>query len=192
MKRVLSILLLTLLLLGALALALGTRANEDQLAIVAGARSCLGDIYDSSECPGGPPPDGRGACTDVVYYALQPDLDLQQEVNADVELAPSLYPGTANPNLDYRWCPKLILWFGRHSQVLPLEDDRPALLRFRPGDVVFYDDGMNAGVPGHVGVVSDKISWDGIPLLIHNPAPVCVEENALFSNQIVGHFRLAE
>jgi len=167
---------------------LWNRPNEKQRAILTGARSCLGDVYDSSEYDGGPPPDGRGACTDVVYNALLSQVNLQEVVSKDVADHPEVYPHAGNSNLDFRWCPTLIVWFQRHSESLPVEVDLRTVWSFEPGDVVFYDDG--SGGPGHVGVVSDRRSWDGLPLLIHNPAPVCVEENALTSNRIVGHYRL--
>jgi uncharacterized protein len=164
------------------------KPSASQRAIVEAARTCLGDRYDSRAYPGGPPPEGRGACTDVVFYALLPILDLQKELNGDVALHPGIYKVKPNPDLDYRWCPTQIKWFRRHWQTLP-ETDSITAWNFHPGDVVYFDDGN--GVPGHVGVVSDKIAWDGKPLLIHNPGPICVEENALDSNRIVGHFRMA-
>ena len=159
-----------------------------QQLVVESARRCLGDIYDSNAYAGGPPPRGRGACTDVVYYGLLPFLDLQAEVNSDIADHPDLYQLTPNPDLDYRWCPTLIIWFERHWQQRPHGGESLTARNFRPGDVVFFDDGF--GTPGHVGVVSDRLSWDGHPLLIHNPGPICVEENALGSNRLVGHFRM--
>lgn len=159
-----------------------------QRLVVESARRCIGDIYDSHEYAGGPPPLGRGACTDVVYYALLPFVDLQAEVNSDVAEHRNLYNITPNPDLDYRWCPTLIIWFERHWQPLPHQGVSLNTRNFRPGDVVFFDDGF--GTPGHVGVISDRLSWDGHPLLIHNPGPICVEENALGSNRLVGHFRM--
>lgn len=156
--------------------------------MVSAARACLGDVYDSQFYPGGPPPDGRGACTDVVYRACLPVVDLQRALNRDRARNPGFYGGQPNPDLDFRWCPTLIVWFRRHARSLPTEVSVGTVNLFRPGDIVFYDDGT--GVPGHVGVVSDRWSWDGKPLLIHNPSPVCVEENALTSGRILGHFRL--
>lgn len=164
------------------------RPGVRERAILAGARSCLGDRYDSNRYEGGPPPRGRGACTDVVYWGYRPVLDLQAAVNLDIEQNRRFYPGTPDKDLDYRWCPKLIVWFRRHSQSLPTEVNWSTLATFQPGDVVFFDDG--AGVPGHVGIVSDRWSLAGVPLLIHNPGPLAVEENALRSNRLLGHFRV--
>jgi uncharacterized protein YijF (DUF1287 family) len=156
-----------------------------EVTIVAAARGCVGDIYDASSYPGGPPPRGRGACTDVVYWGYLPVVDLQKAVDQN-RLAVGDLP--REPDLDYRWCPRLIQWFQRHTVSLPSALTMGTLTTFRPGDVVFYADG-DGGV-GHVGIVSDRWSFDGKPLLIHNPGPRAVEENALTSNRIVGHFRL--
>jgi uncharacterized protein YijF (DUF1287 family) len=165
------------------------KPTKQQSAIVNAARTCLGDIYDSDAYPGGPPPDGRGACTDVVYYALLPHFDLQTEVNRDIAEHPQVYAHHPNPDLDYRWCPTLIKWFRGYWKELPPDASLTAG-NFEPGDVVFFDDG--SGGAGHVGIVSDRLNWDGRPLLIHNPGPVCVEEDALGANAIVGHFRMSQ
>lgn len=164
------------------------RPTEREAKIVAAARRCVGDTYDASYFEGGPPPRGRGACTDVVYWGYLPLLDMQKAVNSD-RVAHGDQP--LEPNLDYRWCPRLIVWFKRHALSLPLQVSASTIETFRPGDVIFYSDGKG-DEPGHVGVVSDRWSGDGRPLLIHNPGPRAVEENALTCHRIVGHFRLLE
>ncbi len=158
--------------------------------LVKGARSCLDDIYDSDYYPGGPPPRGRSACTDVVYWAYLPIVDLQSEVDKDRRAQPGASEMKIDRNIDYRWCPTLVGYFQRHTQSLPTELTWKTVLTFRPGDVIFYDD--HRGSMGHVGIVSDRWSLDGKPMLIHNPGPRAVEENSLTSNKIVGHFRLPE
>lgn len=178
----LALLLVVTLLLGAAVLAIGATSRER--AIVAAARTCLGDRYDSNRYPGGPPPRGRGACTDVIYWGYRPVLDLQQAVYQDR----TRNSEKADRDLDYRWCPKLIVWFRRHAVSLPTEVNWSTLSTFRPADVVFFDGGD--GVASHVGLVSDRWSLAGLPMLIHNPGPMGVEENALRSNRLVGHFRL--
>lgn len=166
------------------------RPSQREALIVKGARSCLGDVYDSEYFEGGPPPRGRGACTDVVYWAYLPTLDLQSAVDEDRKALPEAERSKVDRNIDYRWCPTLIEYFQRHALSLPTEVTWRTVLTFRPGDVIFYDD--HRGAVGHVGIVSSHWSFDGKPLLIHNPGPHAVEENALTSNRIVGHFRLKD
>ncbi|MBX3171283.1 MAG: DUF1287 domain-containing protein [Candidatus Eremiobacteraeota bacterium] len=167
---------------------LSARATARERAVVDAARTCLGDQYDANRYAGGPPPRGRGACTDVIYWGYRPVLDLQQAVNQDIAQNERSYPGHPDQDLDYRWCPKLIVWFRRHAVSLPTEVNWSTLSTFRPADVVFFDGGD--GVASHVGIVSDRWSLVGLPLLIHNPGPLAVEENALRSNRLLGHFRL--
>lgn len=189
MKRRLQIsgLLFLLLLAGGLA---ALRPTGRQSAVVEAARGCLGDVYDSASYPGGAPPEGRGACTDVVWRAYSPVLNIQEEMDRDVLDHPDVYPGERNRDLDFRWCPKLMLWASRRGESLATEINWLTVWTFRPGDIVFYDTGD--GVPGHVGVVSDRWSLTGQPLLIHNFGPVCVEENALNLGKILGHYRLLD
>lgn len=164
-----------------------TRPTEREALMVKGARSCLGDRYDADRYEGGPPPRGRSACTDVVYWAYLPLVDLRAAVKND-RIANGDEP--LDPDLDYRWCPRLILWFQRHATSLPTEVTRDTVLTFRAGDVIFYWDGEPGRGTRHVGIVSDRWSFEGKPLLIHNPGPRGVEENALTASRIVGHYRL--
>ena len=151
--------------------------------LLRGARSCLGDIYDAGYYGGGPPPKGRGACPEVVYYAMKAvNLDLQDLVDRDIIATPNCYPNVRDRNIDYRWCPNLIVWFKRHSQSLPLDRD------WRAGDIVLWSL-LDDGVADHIGVVSDK-KVGNVPLVIHNVGPRCTEDASLRRWKILGHFRL--
>lgn len=153
-------------------------------AIVDGARSCLGDVYDDGYFAGGPPPRGRGACTDVLYWSLlRVGVNTQKALNADARRAPRGYPNLRDDNIDYRWAPDLIVWFRRHTRALPLDADWAA------GDVVFWSL-TNDGVADHCGIVSDRAASAGRPLVIHNFPPACREDDALHGWTIVGHFRV--
>ena len=146
--------------------------------LIQGARKTLGDTYDDGYYGGGPPPAGRGACTDVIYSAfLSAGINLQDRVEEDVAIAPSGYPNLGDRNINYRRAPNLIMWFRRHSESLPLDSD------FEPGDVVFWSL-LNDGVADHVGLVSV-----GEDVVIHNMGPSCREEPVLRAYTILGHFR---
>ncbi|MBI3924382.1 MAG: DUF1287 domain-containing protein [Armatimonadetes bacterium] len=174
------VLLLCLLVLPAPAQELSARQKK----LLQGARSCLGDAYDAGYYEGGPPPRGRGACPEVVYYALKAaGIDLQERVDQDILAHPELYPNRRDRNIDYRWCPNLIVWFRRHTTRLPL--DGP----WQAGDVVFWSL-LDDGVADHVGMVSDRQSHRGASCVVHNFPPRCTEEPVLSRWRIVGHFRL--
>jgi hypothetical protein len=57
---------------------------------------------------------------------------------------------------------------------------------FRAGDVVAWD--LGGGVT-HIGIVSDRRSAKGTPLVIHNIGRGTQEEDILFQYEIIGHYR---
>lgn len=139
--------------------------------------------------PGGDVPQERGVCTDVVIRALRPQgLDLQKAVHEDMRAHFSLYPkkwGLRAPdrNIDHRRVPNLQTWFAR--QGWSLRPTREAS-SYRPGDLVTW---MLPGNLPHIGIVSDRKSSTGTPLIIHNIGRGTREENILFDYPITGHYR---
>lgn len=155
--------------------------NPAQTRLLEGARSTLGDVYDDAYYGGGPPPEGRGACTDVIYSAcLANGLNLQEAIEKDISQQPQGYPNLGDRNINYRRAPNLIVWFQRHQISLPLDSD------FQAGDIVFWSL-TNDGVADHVGIVSDQPGQ-----VIHNFPPRSREDAELHSWTIEGHFRLTD
>lgn len=162
---------------------------------VASARKQVGVtlIYDPAYVrlpyPGGDVPQERGVCTDVVIRALRPQgLDLQKAVHEDMRAHFRLYPknwGLRAPdrNIDHRRVPNLQTWFVR--QGWSLRPTREAS-SYRPGDLVTW---MLPGNLPHIGIVSDRRSVSGTPLIIHNIGRGTREENILFDYPITGHYR---
>jgi uncharacterized protein YijF (DUF1287 family) len=162
---------------------------------VASARKQVGVtlIYDPAYVrlpyPGGDVPQERGVCTDVVIRALRPQgLDLQKAVHEDMRAHFRLYPknwGLRAPdrNIDHRRVPNLQTWFVR--QGWSLRPTREAS-SYRPGDLVTW---MLPGNLPHIGIVSDRKSPTGTPLIIHNIGRGTREENILFDYPITGHYR---
>lgn len=139
--------------------------------------------------PGGDLPMDRGVCTDVVIRALRAQgFDLQQRVHEDMRSAWKDYPNPwklkgPDRNIDHRRVPNLATFFTRHGQVLPVSRDPKA---YAPGDLVTWR--LSKGLP-HIGVVSDRKTPDGVPLVIHNIGEGVKEEDLLFQFPITGHFR---
>jgi uncharacterized protein YijF (DUF1287 family) len=162
---------------------------------VASARKQVGVtlVYDPAYVrlpyPGGDVPQERGVCTDVVIRALRPHgLDLQKAVHEDMRAHFGLYPkkwGLRAPdrNIDHRRVPNLQTWFAR--QGWSLRPTREAS-SYRPGDLVTW---MLPGNLPHIGIVSDRRSLTGTPLIIHNIGRGTREENILFDYPITGHYR---
>lgn len=173
------------------------RASGTPQALVDAARSQVGvtltydPAYRRLAYPNGDVPIERGVCTDVVVRAYRKlDLDLQSLVHQDMKKAWGTYTHQArwqlkapDPNIDHRRVPNLATFFARHGTALPAS---PEAKTYLPGDIVTWRLPHDLT---HIGIVSDKFSGDGIPLIIHNIGAGAREENMLFAYPITGHYR---
>ncbi|MFN4193796.1 MAG: DUF1287 domain-containing protein [Tabrizicola sp.] len=164
-----------------------TRAARDQVGVTV--------IYDPSyarlDFPNGDIPRDRGVCTDVVIRGLRDGwgIDLQSAVHSDMISDFAAYPalwGLARPdrNIDHRRVPNLQTLFTRIGAALPLDEGPTPYL---PGDIVTWK------LPGnldHIGIVSDRRTEAGLPLILHNIGRGAREEDILFAFPITGHYRL--
>ncbi|XZG70001.1 DUF1287 domain-containing protein [Chitinibacteraceae bacterium HSL-7] len=139
--------------------------------------------------PGGDVPQTTGVCSDVVIRALRGvGLDLQQAVHQDMSAHFGAYPrnwGLSRPdrNIDHRRVPNLAVWFSRQGWSLPVSRDARA---YQAGDIVAW--ALPDGRP-HVGVVSERRTSSGMPLIIHNIGHGAREEDVLFQFTITGVYR---
>ena len=141
--------------------------------------------------PGGDLPRDRGVCTDVVIRALRDGwgIDLQLAVHRDMRADFAAYPslwGLTRPdrNIDHRRVPNLQRLFARIGAEVPL-DDGPA--PYLPGDIITWT------LPGnlhHIGIISDRMGPDGVPLVLHNIGAGAKEEDILFAYPMTGHYRI--
>ncbi|MFZ5638170.1 MAG: DUF1287 domain-containing protein [Pseudomonadota bacterium] len=163
--------------------------------LVAAARSQIGVtvVYDPAYVvlpyPGGDVPKDRGVCTDVVIRALRTQgLDLQHVVHEDMRGNFAKYPqkwGLRGPdrNIDHRRVPNLQTYFARNGW--SLTPSREAA-DYRAGDLVTW---MLPGNLPHIGIVSDRRSYSGTPLILHNIGNGTREDDILFAYAITGHYR---
>lgn len=146
-------------------------------------------VYRRLSYPGGDVPQTTGVCTDVVIRALrQQGLDLQEAVHRDMRAHFALYPkhwGLSRPdsNIDHRRVPNLMTWFKRQGWSQPVSREVKA---YRAGDIVTWD--LGRGLT-HIGIVSDRQSPTGAPLILHNIGRGTQEEDILFAYAITGHYR---
>jgi uncharacterized protein YijF (DUF1287 family) len=61
-------------------------------------------------------------------------------------------------------------------------------LEYKPGDLVTW---MLPGNLPHIGIVSDRRSANGTPLIVHNIGQGPKVEDMLFAYPITGHYRYA-
>ncbi len=170
----------------------------DALDFVKGARQEVEGRtrYDGSYYQQGYPPEGRGACTDVIWRAFrQGGYDLRAMVDEDIQEVPAAYGQTGqNPDscIDYRRVQNLQVFFQRHGQVLTTEikpGDEANLINWQPGDIVVF-----APPKEHIAIISDQRRRDGVPLIIHNAGPWASEVDYLQSwpTDIIYHFRFVQ
>ena len=166
-----------------------TDAARDQVGVTV--------IYDPAYAklafPGGDVPRDRGVCTDVVIRALRDawGIDLQLAVNRDMKADFAAYPAfwgltTTDRNIDHRRVPNLQTLFARIGAEVPL-DDGP--VPYLPGDIITWK------LPGnldHIGIVSDRRTDQGTPLILHNIGRGAQEEDILFTYPMTGHYRIGK
>ncbi|WP_068826891.1 DUF1287 domain-containing protein [Pseudomonas sp. BMS12] len=165
--------------------------------LVQDARSQIGvtlgydPLYRQLDYPGGDVPLSTGVCTDVLIRALRAQgLDLQKSVHEDMRVHFAVYPqswGLKRPdsNIDHRRVPNLMTWFKRQGMALAVSQQAAD---YRAGDIVTWD--LGRGLT-HIGIVSDRASAQGIPLILHNIGAGTREEDILFAYRITGHYRFA-
>ena len=189
----------TLALLFSFSLAAPLLAGSEPSRLTAAAREQIGvtltydPAYVQLDFPGGDIPRDRGVCTDVVIRALRDGwgVDLQLAVNRDMKADFSAYPSLwgltrTDRNIDHRRVPNLQTLFARIGAKLPLEEGPAPYL---PGDIVSWK------LPGnldHIGIVSDRRTKDGTPLILHNIGGGAQEEDILFAYPMTGHYRIGK
>ena len=152
--------------------------------------------YVSLAYPGGDVPEGMGVCTDVIIRSLRRayNVDLQKTVHEDMKANFSAYPTNwghtrTDKNIDHRRVPNLETYFTRAGYDLPITR-QPS--DYKPGDIVSWRLDSNSGSGGlpHIGIVSERLSRAGTPLIIHNIGGGPEESDMLFDHRITGHFRV--
>ena len=135
----------------------------------------------------------KGVCTDVIIRALRDayGYDLQKAVHEDMKNNFAQYPriwGLRQPdrNIDHRRVPNLQTFFKRKGWTLPLSSQAT---NYKPGDIVSCI--VPPNLP-HIMIVSDRLSKDSIPLVIHNIGNGTQEEDLLFMYQLTGHYRIKD
>lgn len=140
--------------------------------------------------PGGDVPAERGVCTDVIVRALRVSgLDLQQAIHEDMRAHFAEYPqqwGLQGPNrsIDHRRVPNQMRWFARQGWSRPITTDAAD---FEAGDIAAWK--LSGSGLLHIGIVSDRKSRDGTPLILHNIGNGTQEDDILFRHAVIGHYR---
>ena len=157
-----------------------------------GVTTSYDPTYRSLAYPNGDVPQNTGVCSDVIVRALRTaqNLDLQKLVHEDMSAHFTDYPKkwsltAPDKNIDHRRLLNLMTYFKRAGDELPLTT-KPA--DYLPGDIVSWD--LSGKGLTHIGIVSDKKSPAGTPLILHNIGRGAEDSDILFTYAILGHYRL--
>lgn len=159
---------------------------DDQTDILGNAKAYVKTRprYKSKYYATGYPDDGYGVCTDVVAQAfINAGYDLMTLVNEDILKHPDSYEiDIVDKNIDFRRVRNLLVYF--KNTALELTLDIADIEAWQGGDVVVFE--------GHIGIVSDHRTHEGIPFVIHHAKPwqLHYEERVLGKIPVIGHFRI--
>lgn len=152
---------------------------DDYTDILDGAKKFIKDEpkYKSKYYEGGYPTDEYRVCTDVIWYALDnAGYDFKSLIDEDIKNNKDNYDSdVGDPNIDFRRVRNIKVFLDRNVKVLKNDED------FNPGDIVVYKN--------HIAIVSDKVNKKGENYIIHQHAFYNYEDDGLFREKIVGHYR---
>lgn len=139
--------------------------------------------YKSKYYRTGYPDDGFGVCTDVIAFGFRgAGYDLMELVNADIKANKKMYQlDVVDKNIDFRRVNNLRIFFEHNAK--SLTTDLTDIKEWQGGDIIVFKT--------HIGVVSDKRNWRGIPFIIHNGGFHFEEDILEYRTDIVGHFRMS-
>ena len=151
--------------------------------------------YISMPYPMGDVPRTIGVCTDVIIRAVRnAGIDIQKELHEDIRRARAAYPmvkGAGDPSIDQRRVGTLLPYFKRHWETHTARLDDPAD-PLRPGDIILMDTFPSRAGPDHIGILSDQLDSQGLPLVINNwtDGTVTAEMDLLTFVPVLYRFRL--
>ncbi len=161
---------------------------DDQTDILNNAKNYLKTKpkYKSKYYGTGYPDDEYGVCTDVIAFGLKDaGYDLMELVFEDIKNNRDLYNiPVIDKNIDFRRVNNLNIYLKRHA--ISLTTDIKEISEFQGGDIIVFKK--------HIGIISDKRNYKGIPFILHlaSPNQLFYEEDILeFRDDIVGHYRIS-
>ena len=151
--------------------------------------------YISMSYPGGDVPRTIGVCTDVIIRSVRnAGVDIQKELHQDIAKSRASYPmvkGMGDPSIDQRRVGTLLPYFKRHweQHTAAFDDPNDPL---RPGDIILMDTFPSRPGPDHIGILSDRVDDQGLPLVINNwtDGTVTAEMDLLTFVPVLYRFRL--
>ncbi len=157
--------------------------------------------YASLAYPQGDVDPSRGVCTDVVVRALRAGgIDLQSRVHQDEVAHRDSYAlgqgRVPDANIDHRRVGPLLTWFRRHAVAATTTVAPETWSEFHPGDIVVFTFTpcpacrSKTAAANHIGIISDRKTAEGRPMVLHNFGPSPTEDDGLTFWPLLAHFHL--
>jgi hypothetical protein len=149
----------------------------------------------------GYPPENEGIATDVVARSIKAaGYDIRELIYEDMLIAKSDYPfdryvnQIIDKNIDFRRVPHQEAFFKKFGKTLTTKIDpsnNEIMSQWMPGDIVFFELEIGDELSDTVGIISDKLTEDGIFYVITSADPpgYVSELNWLTEKTISGHYR---
>ena len=123
-----------------------------------------------------------GVCTDVVIRAYRTlGVDLQALVH-------QARGRRSDPSIDHRRVETLRRFLAAYGAKLPVSEFADD---YWPGDIVTYSRPQNRHGQSHIAIVAERIGPSGHPMIVHNRGWGPQLEDALFVDEMTGHYRYA-
>lgn len=128
--------------------------------------------YITLKYPGGDVDRSMGVCTDVIIRSVRnAGLDLQKDLHEDIlkrgKKAFPMIRKAADASIDQRRVGTLLPYFKKHWEQHTAKFDDPDD-PLRPGDIILMDTFPSRPGPDHIGIISDQLDDNGLPLVINN------------------------
>ena len=102
--------------------------------------------------------------------------DFKTLIDEDIKKNKDAYDSdVGDTNIDFRRVRNIKVYLDRNVKSLSLDKD------FNPGDIVVYKN--------HIAIASDKVNSKGENYIIHQHAFYNYEDDGLFRDKIIGHYR---
>lgn len=139
------------------------------------------------------PPSDRGACSDVIVQTVKwLSYDIKTKLDQDMKQNPQDYNNSYDANINFRRVTNIDIYMSKFATKLSSDIGSWWFEDWLPGDIVVYDRMNWPKWLWHIVIISDKVSSNWVPYIIHNYWNGTVENDLLLKwpAPIISRYRL--
>lgn len=126
------------------------------------------------------PPEDRWACSDVIAQTIKwLWYDIKGKLDQDMKNNPKAYPNKYDANINFRRVINLDIYMSKFAKKMDYQIWWSGFADRLPGDIITYERLPWKNWLWHIAIISDKVSADGVPYIIHNYGNWTVENDYL-------------